>query len=137
MKKRRKSRNSAPTPLLLCTRSAILACIVTALLVLIFAFLLKWGVMQTGTIRTVNSVIKALSAGLAGYLSAKVIAERSWLFGGLAGGLYVVFSYLVFSILEREFSLSLVFLSDVLLGFVCGAGTGLMLSLIKNMRAEA
>lgn len=137
MKKRRKSRSSAaPSPLLHCVRSAVLASVATALLVLLFAFLLKWGVLHTGSILTVNSIIKALCACAAGVLAARSVASRGWLYGGLSGCLYIAFSYVAFSLIEREFQLSLVFLSDVALGFVCGAGAALMLSLFKTLRTE-
>ena len=139
MKKRKKNRSSgAPTPFLLCMRGAILACILTAVLVLVFAFLLKWGVLQPDSIRAVNTAIKAICAGLAGYLSARAISGgRSWLYGALSGGLYMTLAYVVFSILEREFHIGLIFLSDLLLGMVCGGGIGVIYSLVENLRAEA
>lgn len=137
MRKRKKNRSEAPTPFLLCLRGAILSCILTAILVLLFAFLLKWGVLQTESIRAVNTAIKAICACLAGFLSVRLIQTRGWLYGALSGGLYMTLAYVVFSILEREFHLSLIFLSDLLMGLFCGAGIGIIHSLVKSMRAQA
>lgn len=137
MRKRKKNRSESPTPFLLCMRGALLACILTAVLVLLFAFLLKWGVLQTGSIRAVNTAIKSICACLAGFLSVRAITARGWLYGALSGGLYMTLAYVVFSILEREFHIGLIFLSDLLLGLACGAGIGIIYSLIRSMRAEA
>ena len=131
MKKRKKSRSDAPIPFMLCMRAAVLACIGTVVFVFILAFLLKWDVLQTDSIRVFNTAIKSICACLAGF------QQRGWLYGALSGGLYMTIAYVIFFFFEREFRLDIVFFSDLLLGLVCGGGIGTIYALVRNIRAQS
>ena len=137
MKKRKKSRSDAPIPFMLCMRAAVFACIGTVVFVFILAFLLKWDVLKTDSIRVFNTAIKSICACLAGFLCARTIQQRGWLYGALSGGLYMTIAYVIFFFFEREFRLDIVFFSDLLLGLVCGGGIGTIYALVRNMRAQS
>ena len=137
MKKRKKSRSDAPIPFMLCMRGAILACIGTVIFVLVLAFLLKWDVLQTDSIRVFNTAIKSICSCWAGFLCVRTIQQRGWLYGALSGGLYMTMAYVIFFFFEREFRLDIVFFSDLLLGLVCGGSIGTIYALIRNMRSQS
>lgn len=135
--KRRSARPDSGAYVLLTFRAALLSCILTAVLVLLLAFTLKWEWIRTEQIHIVNTIIKTLSAGVAGLLCARQIGSRVWLFAGCAGVLYMMLSYVVFSLIERSFSVTAAFASDILMGFVVAASVAALYSLIKNIRTQS
>ncbi len=136
-KRKNTARRETGTSFLQAIRASLLACILTTVLVLLLAFMLKWDWLSPGAMHTATTIIKAASACFAGWLTAKYVADKAWVFSGLAGLLYMLLSYVVFSLLEQNFALSVLFVSDMILGLVCGMLSGIILGLLKSMRAQA
>ena len=120
-----------------CVRAALLACVVTAIFILLLALLLKWSAVPVDSLHLANTIIKAACACLAGVAAARRIERYACLYGGAAGLLYILIAYVVFSLIEGGFDVGLAMLSDLLLGVVCGLGAAAIRSLIASMRAQA
>lgn len=102
---------------------ALVSCILTAVLVLILAFTMKWEWIGMDSVDAVNTCIKAVSACVAGFLSSKLKIHRRWLAAGLIGMGYMMLSFAVFAILNGGFQLSAGNLSDILMAFACASCT--------------
>ena len=104
------------------------------ILILIFAFLLKYVSLSDNTIKIINQFIKIISIlyGLI-VLSKK---DKSALFfkGILLGIFYGALSYLIFSLLNGSFSVELTTLNDLVFNAIVGAIIGLFLNLIRNKK---
>lgn len=141
MRKQRKSSKkesgSLGTQALFCIRAAMLSCIVTAVMILVLALLLKWSLVPLSSVRLINTIIKSICACTAGFLCARRISRRAYLFGGLGGMLYIVMAYLIFALIERSFSLDWHMVSDLALGFACGTGTAIICRLAQDLREQA
>ncbi len=84
-------------------KGALLAFVISLVLVLLFALIVKLTNIGTGTIAIVNQIIKIVSVFL-GVLFA--VKERPrWFINGLFGGvLYAILSFLVFSLIISSFN---------------------------------
>ena len=99
-----------------------IALLFSLLLSVIFANVLVVAPLSDKVIYPVNQVVKMLSVAI-GTL-AFVRGEKGWLKGGGIGLLFTALSYLAFSALGGDFSLSPLLISEVLLalltGVICG-----------------
>jgi len=126
--RRRKKREKRPagSTLLRCVKAALAGCVLSVILLLLFALVLKWELAGEGSIPIVTAVIKALSAAAAGLIAANGMERRNWLFGGMGGGIYILLAFIAFSLVEKAFSPSLAILADIGLGLAAGAVGGAM-----------
>ncbi len=128
-------RKRADSPLLI-WKAAVLAAVMTAVLVLLLALSLKWEWLGVSHIRIVNTLIKALSACFAGFVVSHGRYRRLWLVAGLAGVIYIAASFAVFGILNGSFRVSVSNLSDVLMAFACSACTSLIVKTLRERAAQ-
>ncbi len=86
-------------------KGALLAFVISLVLVLLFALIVKLTNIGTGAIAVVNQIIKIVSVFM-GVLFA--VKERSkWFINGMFGGLlYSIISFLVFSLIISTFNWS-------------------------------
>jgi len=119
-----------------CIRAALLCCILTASLILLLAFFLKQGIVPLASVRLINTLIKAVSAGTAGLLCASRLHAFAGIYGGLSGLLYLALAYLLFSFIEQSFVFDWGTVSDLALGFLCGLGTATILKLVREIRDQ-
>ena len=108
------------------------ALIFTVAAILLFAFLIKAFNMQDGAISAVNQLTKIFSILIAGFFAARETGWE-WLKGAMAGLLYVVCGFLLFSLIEGSMGLWPVLLSDMGAGAAIGLVAGL---LRKHLRAN-
>ena len=127
--------DSVSLSVIACIRAALIACIVTAALILLLAFLLKQGAVTLSSVRLINTLIKAVCACLAGLLCAVRLDRYASAYGGLSGMLYLSVAYLLFSLIERSFRFDWGTVSDLALGFLCGLGTAMILKLVREIRS--
>lgn len=112
-------------------RSALAACAVSVALVALYALVLQQQWLDAGTVGTANTVIKLLSSAFAALLASRG-AGRAWLWGAASAGMYMLLTFMVFSMLSGDFSLGLNVLSDLGMCMLCGAVTGMLKNLIKR-----
>lgn len=113
------------------TLSALIAVIVSLGLILIFAMMIKWFDWSDGVIAPVNIAIKIISIAV-GVLIATKNGDRRMQRGIVVGATYVVFSYICFSALLGEFSLSLENFWDLLLGVIVGGIMGVVSNILRK-----
>ena len=130
--KRSKRNPGFSANLLLVLKTAVLCCIVTALLVLILAVTMRWNWISSEGIRPVNTAIKAISACLAGFLLYRQRPRLSWLIAGLTGMLYMALAFAVFGILNGSFSVTTRTISDLLMAFACGSCVSILTGMLSG-----
>lgn len=111
--------------------ASTIAVIVSLGLILIFALLIKWFDWSDGVIAPVNIAIKIISIGVGAIIATKNTSKRL-INGAKVGALYVVISYICFSLLLGQFSLSLENLWDLIFGFIFGAIMGIVANIIHK-----
>ena len=112
-------------------KAAGLALALSLLGAVIFAVLLRvcnWG---DGVIYPVNQIVKGVS--LAFSAIACVRGEKGWLKGGGAGLLFTGLSYLAFSALGGDFSLSWLIFAELALAFLVGGIGGTLAVNLKKI----
>ena len=112
-------------------KSAIVAEVLTVVLLLLYAWLLWQGILKQDSIPIVTSALKVICSALAALM---VVARHNgyrWLTGAISGIGYILLSFVVFSILSDHFSFSLGSVSDVLMGGLAGMLTGMFVQIRK------
>ncbi len=116
-------------------KSVLIAVITCLVLVLAFAMIMKFAELPDSVILPVNIMIKCISV-VTGVLFGIKAAEHGALKGFLTGLLFVIVTYLLFSIINGDFSLSLMSLVDIAIMIVQGVVTGVIVVNIKSRKAE-
>jgi putative membrane protein (TIGR04086 family) len=104
------------------------AIIMTVAAILIFALLMKLFNMADDVIAPVNQMIKILGTIIAAFIASRKASERKWLNGALAGCIYTLVGFLVFSLLGGSFVFSVSLLTDIIMGFVVGLIVSIIVS---------
>ena len=113
-------------------KGALIASAFSIALIVLFAVILKQEWANTDSIPVANSVIKVISAALAAFVATRKCKERCWLVGLLAGLLYTVLAFMVFSILSDSFSFSLALLSDMGIGALSGMLMAMLMQMFRR-----
>jgi len=130
-KRKRKQPSVKGGALLQGLKAALFACALTIIVILLTALLLKWQLFGEGAIPVITGVIKALCAAFAGFMGSKSLEGKVWVWSGIAGILYVVISFIVFSLIEKTSAITLGLAADVLMGFIAGVAGGMLRQLKK------
>lgn len=112
-------------------KALIIAVILSLVSVLLAALVIKLFNLGNGAIPIINQVIKGVSI-LLGCLIAIKSKHNSWLKGIVIGILYIALSFVIFSLLDGEFSFGLGILNDVALGSITGMVSGILAGLKKQ-----
>ena len=113
-------------------KASLIGVVVSILLVLLFAFVLKFVDMSSSVISIVDQVIKILSI-LAAVLTLNKIDNEGLLFKGLlVGVVYAIITFVVFSTLNGGFNLSGAILSDIIFSTLVGGVAGILINIVKN-----
>ncbi len=113
-------------------KGSLIALCISLILVLVFAFLLKFTNIPDSIIYPINQVIKGVSIFLGVFISLKKTKELGLVNGLLIGFIYTFIAFLVFSILSRNFSFDITLLTDIVFGAIIGAICGIICVNIKK-----
>ena len=113
-------------------KGVMVAVCISLVLVLLFAFLLKFTNIPESTIKPVNQVIKGLSILMGVFVGLKRKKELGLVSGLLIGLIYTIVAFLVFSCLGGVFAFDLTLLTDLLFGAVMGAICGIICVNLKK-----
>ncbi len=91
---------------------------------LVFAFVLRVRSIPEKAIYPVNQVLKTLALAVGGLLCIR--GEKGFVKGGVLGLLFTMLSYLTFSAIGGDFSLSWLILVELLGGVLTGALCGII-----------
>lgn len=95
---------------------------ISFLAVVVFACVLRIRALSDKTVYFVNQSIKCGAIILAALVFVR--GEKGWIKGGLIGVLFTALSYLTFSIVAHNFSLSASALFELFVGVLAGAVAG-------------
>ena len=105
---------------------------VSLILVLIFAFILKFTNISDSVISPVNQVIKAASIFLGVFLGLRKQKEMGLVSGLCIGLLFTIIAFLTFSVLDGHFAFDRTLLNDTIFGSIMGAICGIICVNIKK-----
>jgi putative membrane protein (TIGR04086 family) len=105
-------------------KGVLFALAVSLLGAIVFAVILRACSLSDKVIYPTNQILKSLSVLLGVFLFTR--GEKGWLKGGIIGLLFTAVSYLAFSALGGDFSLSWLIIAELLLGLFVGALSGII-----------
>lgn len=101
-------------------KGTLISMIFTIAVILLFALIIKETALSNNVIGPVNQVIKIAGILAASYFAVKGMAEKQWLCGGITGLMYMLLSYLIFSLINGAFGRVELLFSDLLMGLLIG-----------------
>lgn len=113
-------------------KGTLSALCISLVLILIFAFLLKFTSIPDSAITPINQVIKGVSIFLGVFWGLKKTKEFGLVSGLLIGLTYTLLAFVVFSLLAGSFTISLTLLTDMIFGGVIGGICGIICVNIKK-----
>ncbi|MBQ3234845.1 MAG: TIGR04086 family membrane protein [Clostridia bacterium] len=111
-------------------KGVIIALVFSLLSVLVFAFIIKVFSLPMGSIKPIVTVIKIIAVFLGVIFS--IGGEKGLLKGAILGFIISLLSFILFGIIGKNFSFSLSFLWDILLGLGVGAISGIVAVNLKK-----
>lgn len=110
-------------------KGALNALVVSLLLILLFAFVIKLTNINDSWIKPINQIIKVLSILVGCFVAFKKYDGKTITKGMFIGFFYTILAFLLFSILNGKFDFSFSLLFDILFG----VATGFLSSIICNI----
>lgn len=101
-------------------KGTLISMIFTIAVILLFALIIKETGLKDNIIGPVNQVIKIAGILAASYFAVKGMADKQWLCGGITGIMYMLLSYLIFSLIDGAFGHIALLFSDLLMGMLIG-----------------
>ena len=96
----------------------------------IFAVILRSCALSDSIIYPVNQVIKSVALAMGAVMFVR--GEKGWLKGRIVGVLFTAVSYLAFSAIGGDFSLSWLIFAELFLGVFVGALSGIIAVNLKR-----
>ena len=117
-------------------KSSIMAMIFTITAILVFALIVKSTEMDINAIIIINEIIKIAGIVVASLFAAKDPRAKTVLSGGVAGLLYIIIGFFVFSIIQGSLGDMVTMFTDVMMGVLIGFAVGLIVSRILKAKNE-
>lgn len=116
-------------------KGVLIAVVLTLLFILGFALVVQLAGLNSNVITPVMQVVKVICIFVAVAIAIKPAKSKGWLYGALVGLLYMILTFLIFSLIDGKFSIGLNALSDLLFQSLVGLVSGVMLRL-RNKDVE-
>jgi len=105
-------------------KGALLSLVIAMVLILIFAFIVKWTSLSEGIINPINQIIKVICIFFGVVLAMKKNTSKFWLRGIAVGAIFSILSFVLFSMMnDFNFTFEISNLWDLLfttlLGLLC------------------
>ncbi len=113
-------------------KSSLIGVIVSILLVLLFAFVLKFVELGSATISVIDQIIKILSIIVAVISLNKSVDANLLLKSLFVGAVYSILTFLVFSILNGGVVFGVGIFSDILFSALVGGASAILINMIKK-----
>lgn len=111
-------------------KAVLLSLAISLLSAIVFAVILRSTSLSEKAIYPVNQTVKALSIAIGALVFVR--GEKGWLKGGGVGLLFTALSYLAFSALGGDFSLSWLIFAELAIALVVGAVSGIVAVNLKS-----
>ena len=116
-------------------KGVLCAVVATLLFVLGFALIVQLAGIDNRVISPVMQIVKVICIFVAVLIALKPARSKGWLYGALVGLLYMVLTFLIFSMIDGRFNLGINALSDLLFQTFAGLVSGVILRL-RNKDVE-
>lgn len=116
-------------------KGVLCAVIVTLLFILGFALVVQLTGLSNHVITPIMQVVKVFCIFIAVAIAIKPAKSKGWLYGALVGLLYMVFTFLIFSMIDGHFVIGVSALSDLLFQVLVGLVSAVFLRL-RNKDVE-
>ena len=113
-------------------KASLIGVIISILLVLGFAFVLKFVDMGSGTISIIDQIIKIISIFVALTMLNKSNGDHLLIRGLLIGIMYSILTFVVFSALNGGFNINMAIFSDILFSTLVGGASAMIINLFKR-----
>ncbi|MBS7400998.1 MAG: TIGR04086 family membrane protein [Eubacteriales bacterium] len=117
------------------SKGVLCAVVVTLLFILGFALLVQLTGMSNQVITPVMQVVKVVCIFVAVAIAIKPAKSKGWLYGAVVGLLYMVLTFLIFSMIDGQFVIGVKALSDLLFQVLVGVVSAVILRL-RNKDVE-
>lgn len=118
-------------------KSAILGVIISIVLVLALAFLLKFVELSDGVITIIDEIIKIISIFIATISLVKKSPYKILYKSALLGAVYMLLTYIVFSALRGNYTFGISLIIDIVLGAVVGVIVAIILNIFTKEKVTA
>ncbi|MBO4726162.1 MAG: TIGR04086 family membrane protein [Clostridia bacterium] len=116
-------------------KGVLCAVIVTLLFILGFALVVQLSGISSNAITPIMQVVKVVCIFVAVAIALKHAKSKGWLYGALVGMLYMVLTFLIFSLMDGKFTVGISALSDLLFQTLVGLVSGVILRM-RNKDVE-
>lgn len=113
-------------------KASLIGVVVSILLVLLFAFVLKFVDLNSNTISLVDQIIKVLSILVAVIMLNRLNGEGLLIKGIFTGAVYSLITFVVFSILNGGVNFSVAIFTDVIFSALVGGVVAILLNMIRK-----
>ncbi len=117
-------------------KGVIFSLIISVLTVIVFAIIVKFANLSSKTVEIVNIALKIISI-LTGTLLAVGSGRQGLFKGGIIGLLFVLVSYLVFSLINGSFSVNPLTAFDVIFCLLAGLLSGVFAVNVRKGKESA
>ena len=112
-------------------KAVIIALVLSLLLVLGAAFIIKTFNLDTSAVTVINQIIRSVSILVACLLSLRRPGS-GWLRGVITGLVYSFFAFIIFSLLAGGFEFDITLLNNTVIGMVAGLISGIISMLVRR-----
>lgn len=113
-------------------KSSLIGVVVSILLVLLFAFVLKFVDLNPSMISLIDQIIKVLSIIVSVLVINRQDGENLLIKALLVGAMYSIITFVVFSILNGGINFSIAILIDIIFSALVGGVSAILLNIIKK-----
>ena len=107
-------------------KGSLMALSVCLILILVFAFILRFVAVSDSLISPINQIIKTVSILVGTFYGLKKSKEMGLISGLIVGLMFTLISFLAFSILDGSFVIGVSLVNDCLFGSIIGAICGII-----------
>lgn len=115
-------------------KGSLMALSISLIAICIFAFLLRFFDISEQVIKPINQIIKIASVLLGTFVGLKSCKEMGLITGFFVGLLYTLLAFVIFSILNGEFSFDSTLLNDMIFGGIAGGIAGIVAVNLKKSK---
>ena len=117
-------------------KGALIGIIFTIVCLLILAVIIKQFGVPFENISVINQIIKVVAVILCALIASKGAGDKTILSCAMASGLFIVLSFLIFSLLEGQFGDAVLMLVDLAMAIVIGIAIGVIVKLMSGKKTE-
>lgn len=121
-----------PANIISIIKASLVGVVASILLVLLFAFILKFVDLNSNIITIVDQIIKIVSILVAVFVLSKSRSDKLLLKGLIVGAVYSLLAFIVFSILNGGVNFSVAIFTDVAFSALVGGVSAMVINLIKR-----